>query len=272
MRHQVRASVAARGTGGAQRILLAEDNETNRDVLREQLRLLGYDVEVAHDGEQALEKWRAGRFALLLTDCQMPIMDGFALTQTIRCEESAASRLPIIAVTGNAMRGEAQRCLTAGMDDYLSKPLRMQELGAMLAKWLPVADQHDPRAPGSEPEAGQPVSAELPTWDATTLGTLVGDNPVMHRRLLEKFLQTAPEKVLAIDVAIAAGGCSEVARLAHPLKSAARSVGALAFGELCQRLETAGHASDARACSAQAQAFSASFAVAQQAIQDHLTR
>jgi response regulator RpfG family c-di-GMP phosphodiesterase len=134
----------------------------------------------------------------------MPNMDGFELTQTIRCEESAASRLPIIAVTGNAMRGEAQRCLTAGMDDYLSKPLRMHELGAMLAKWLPVADHRDPSAPGSELRDGQPVSADLPTWDATTLGTLVGDNQVMHRRLLEKFLQTAPEKVEAIGVAIAA--------------------------------------------------------------------
>jgi PAS domain S-box-containing protein len=270
--HEVRASVAAQGIGGARRILLAEDNETNREVLCEQLSLLGYDVEVAHDGEQALEKWRAGRFALLLTDCQMPNMDGFELTQTIRCEESAASRLPIIAVTGNAMRGEAQRCLTAGMDDYLSKPLRMHELGAMLAKWLPVADHRDPSAPGSELRDGQPVSADLPTWDATTLGTLVGDNQVMHRRLLEKFLQTAPEKVDAIGVAIAAGICSEVARLAHPLKSAARSVGALAFGELCQQLETAGHANDASACSAQVQAFSASFVAAQQAIQAHLTR
>jgi CheY-like chemotaxis protein len=120
-----------------QRILLAEDNETNRDVLSEQLRILGFDAEVAEDGEQALEKWRTGRFALLLTDCHMPNMDGFALTSAIRAEEPALTRRPIIAVTGNAMQGEAQRCLTAGMDDYLSKPLTMQVLGAMLAKWLP---------------------------------------------------------------------------------------------------------------------------------------
>jgi len=120
------------------RILLAEDNETNRDVLSEQLRLLGFDAEMAEDGAQALEKWRSGRFALLLTDCQMPNMDGFELTSAIRAEEHLLTRLPIIAITGNAMQGEAQRCLDAGMDDYLSKPLRMRELGAMLAKWLPT--------------------------------------------------------------------------------------------------------------------------------------
>jgi PAS domain S-box-containing protein len=119
-------------------ILLAEDNEINRDVISEQLRILGYNAEVAEDGVQALVKWRSGRFALLLTDCHMPNMDGFVLTNTIRSEEPALTRLPIIAVTGNAMIGEAERCLAAGMDDYLSKPLRMQELGAMLAKWLPL--------------------------------------------------------------------------------------------------------------------------------------
>jgi CheY-like chemotaxis protein/two-component sensor histidine kinase len=121
-----------------QRILLAEDNEINRDVIAEQLRLLGFDAEVAEDGEQALEMWRSGRFALLLTDCHMPNMDGFELTSAIRAEEPALTRLPIIAVTGNAMQGEAERCLAAGMDDYLSKPLRMQALGTVLAKWLPT--------------------------------------------------------------------------------------------------------------------------------------
>jgi PAS domain S-box-containing protein len=117
-------------------ILLAEDNETNRDVMQEQLRLLGYAAEVAEDGITALEQWRTGRFALLLTDCHMPLMDGFELTALIRREEGAGPYKPIIAVTASAMQGEAQRCLDCGMDDYLSKPLRMNELGPMLAKWL----------------------------------------------------------------------------------------------------------------------------------------
>ena len=121
-------------------ILLAEDNETNQDVMQEQLRLLGYTCEIAADGAIALQMWQANRrrYALLLSDCHMPNLDGFGLTQAIRLAESGGTRLPIIAITANAMQGEAQRCLARGMDDYLSKPMRMTELAAMLQKWLPV--------------------------------------------------------------------------------------------------------------------------------------
>ena len=117
-------------------ILLAEDNETNQEVIQEQLRILGYACEIADDGEAALRLWRSGRFALLLTDCNMPIMDGFELTEAIRRSERQGVRSPIIAVTANAMQGEAMRCLERGMDDYLCKPMRIDALAAMLTKWL----------------------------------------------------------------------------------------------------------------------------------------
>ena len=122
-------------------ILLAEDNEINREVIQEQLRLLGYTCEMAEDGAIALKMWQAnpGRYALLLSDCHMPHLDGFGLTQAIRSMEAQGTRLPIIAVTANAMQGEGQRCLKQGMDDYLSKPLRMAELCEKLKKWLPVS-------------------------------------------------------------------------------------------------------------------------------------
>ena len=123
-------------------ILLAEDNETNRDVMQEQLHLLGHVCEVANDGAIALDMWQRepGRYALLLSDCHMPNLDGFGLTEAIRAAEPQGKRLPIVAVTANAMQGEALRCLERGMDDYLSKPLRMNELAAMLNKWLPRVD------------------------------------------------------------------------------------------------------------------------------------
>ena len=122
-------------------ILLAEDNETNREVMQEQLHLLGYACEMAEDGAIAWQMWQAnpGRYALLLSDCHMPNLDGFGLTEAIRQAEPHGTRLPIIAVTANAMQGEAQRCRERGMDDYLSKPLRMTELAPMLEKWLPAA-------------------------------------------------------------------------------------------------------------------------------------
>ncbi|MEI8159325.1 MAG: ATP-binding protein, partial [Burkholderiales bacterium] len=120
-------------------ILLAEDNETNRDVMQEQLRLLGYACEMAEDGAIALKMWQAHpkRYALLLSDCHMPHLDGFGLTAAIRAAEPPGTRLPIVAITANAMQGEAERCRARGMDDYLSKPLRMNELAPMLEQWLP---------------------------------------------------------------------------------------------------------------------------------------
>jgi PAS domain S-box-containing protein len=122
-------------------ILLAEDNETNRDVMQEQLRLLGYTCELAEDGAIALRMWQAspGRYALLLADCHMPNLDGFGLTEAIRTTEPAGTRLPIIAVTANAMQGEAERCRQRGMDDYLSKPLLRQDLSDKLYQWMPEA-------------------------------------------------------------------------------------------------------------------------------------
>jgi len=121
-------------------ILLAEDNETNRDVIQEQLRLLGYTCEVAEDGAVALQMWQAnpGRYALLLSDCHMPNLDGFGLTEAIRAAEPAGTHLPVIAVTASAMQGEAERCRERGMDDYLTKPLRMGVLRELLQKWLPA--------------------------------------------------------------------------------------------------------------------------------------
>jgi CheY-like chemotaxis protein/HPt (histidine-containing phosphotransfer) domain-containing protein len=259
-------------------ILIAEDNETNRDVMLEQLRLLGYACEMANDGAVALQMWRdglaeqddqPGRYALLLTDCHMPNMDGFELTETIRATEPDDMHLPIIAITANAMQGEAQRCRERGMDDYLSKPLRLTELGPMLAKWMPHAItplsnaealQRSPDQPGLEAESPETVPHDaLPVWNPDTLTELVGDNPAMHRRLLEKFLLNAELQVTQITATAASSDTTTLAGVAHTLKSAARSVGALALGEVCQKLESAGNAADAAACSALALALSSEF-------------
>ena len=115
-------------------ILVAEDNESNRKLMLKQLALLGYATESAEDGVVALQLWRNGRHALLLTDCNMPNMNGFDLTAAIRREELEGTRLPIIAVTANAMQGD---CLNRGMDGYLSKPYKMHELKAILTTWMP---------------------------------------------------------------------------------------------------------------------------------------
>jgi signal transduction histidine kinase/CheY-like chemotaxis protein len=268
-------------------ILLAEDNETNREVMQEQLRILGYAAEVAEDGVEALQMWRSGHYALLLTDCHMPNMDGFELTAMIREDEAsgaAGARRPIIAVTANAMQGEAQRCRQQGMDDYLSKPLRLNELGPMLSKWLPlssVAAEHLDATSAGE-VASIPVTQvggnarasmvppRLAIWDDTVLIRMVGDHPAMQRRLLEKFLPSAHAQVTRIVEAAALADTVTVGNVAHAFKSAARTVGTLQLGEVCEALEAAGKAGDASICSTLATGLAAELSLAEAQINQYL--
>jgi PAS domain S-box-containing protein len=225
-------------------ILLAEDNETNRDVIQEQLRLLGYACEVATDGAIALQMWQAEpqRYALLLTDCHMPHLDGFGLTAAIRAKTPVGQHLPIIAITANAVVGEAQRCREQGMDDYLSKPLRMNELAARLDQWLPL--HHATRESSASPCASSPDGAlkpqtdiELAVWDPQALTALVGSSPEVHRRLLDKFLDGGQRQVAALIQATGEGDRNAIVSVSHSLKSAAHSVGAMQLGALCENLE-----------------------------------
>jgi HPt (histidine-containing phosphotransfer) domain-containing protein len=144
----------------------------------------------------------------------------------------------------------------------------------MLAKWMPQADLSDDIEPAIEPEvpaADAPLNSgddTLAIWNPTTLTDLVGDNPAMHQRLLEKFLANAHEQVATMDAAIAAGDVKQTAGVAHTLKSAARSVGALALGELCQAIETTGNGGDAPACTAHARGVAAALDAAAGAIKE----
>ena len=145
------------------------------------------------------------------------------------------------------------------MDDYLSKPLRLNELGRMLTKWLHLTTVVSEAPPEAVPPA--PTSSNT-IWDATALTSLVGDNPGMHRRLLEKFLPSSREQVIAIDAAAQSGETNRAADLAHKLKSSARSVGALQLGDLCMELECAGRAGDEKTCRTLSKHVSAAFAAA----------
>jgi CheY-like chemotaxis protein/HPt (histidine-containing phosphotransfer) domain-containing protein len=135
--------IAAISTVARPRVLLAEDNPINQRVALLQLEKLGYDVDVVNDGEGAVTAVQAGpdRYAMILMDCQMPVLDGFAATRRIRqweAEQSQSRHLAVIAMTANAMTGDREQCLAAGMDDYLSKPVNRQALSQMLERWLPT--------------------------------------------------------------------------------------------------------------------------------------
>ena len=124
----------------ASTVLVVEDNEINRTVMLKQLEVLGYSAVVARNGREGLHKWQSNWFDLVLTDCHMPIMDGFEMTQTIREEEieTCLERTPIIAVTANALHGESAKCLTSGMDDYIPKPVETGVLESKIIRFFRV--------------------------------------------------------------------------------------------------------------------------------------
>ncbi|MCF8209146.1 MAG: response regulator, partial [Rhodoferax sp.] len=233
--------------------------------------------EMAEDGQIALDMWRAGRYALLLTDCHMPNMDGFELTALIRQEERShqqGSRLPIIAVTANAMQGQAERCRERGMDDYLSKPLRLNELATMLARWLPsppvAAKAANATTTFASVEVDRASALKGVVWDAAVLPRVVGNNPAKHQQLLEKFLIGTDEQVKRISGAESIGDLATIGNIAHALKSAARTVGAMQLGDLCEQLEYAGKSADKVLCHSLSQRLDASFEAVNQAIRQAL--
>jgi len=230
-------------------ILLAEDNLTNQQVIGRQLTKLGYTCEMADDGKLALEAWRKRDYALLLSDCHMPNMDGFELTAAIRGdEEGSGKRSPIIAVTANALEGEAERCIAAGMDDYLSKPLAMADLKATLKKWMPGAV---PMAQAAESTDSQPEKGgdELPAETGRAvepkfLRETFGDDEDLIKEILMDFVEPARATVGEIDTAFQSRDAAGLGAAAHKLKSSSRSVGAEGLADLCAELEKAGKSGD----------------------------
>jgi CheY-like chemotaxis protein/HPt (histidine-containing phosphotransfer) domain-containing protein len=220
-------------------ILLVDDNLTNLKVISQQLNMLGYLAETAEDGAVALEMWHAGNYSLILTDCHMPIMDGYQLSEIIRREETLGTRIPIIATTADALKGTAQRCFDAGMNDYLTKPMKLQQLREALEKWAPKIDVEDETAEEQAFTPGSDMShADI---EPNALGNILGTkDPKVLAEYYTSFLETNTSTVVQIQAAFNANDLSEVSRLAHKLKSSARTIGANRLGDCCQALEEAG--------------------------------
>jgi len=206
-------------------ILIAEDNDINQKLFHMQLIKLGYAAEVVGDGKKALKAWQEGNYALVLTDCHMPEMDGYALSAAIRESEAGSpNHIPIIAITANVLQGEVQRCLAAGMDDFLPKPVELEKLEQMLLKWMPDT-------------AG--LEAEVAAVDLAVLSKFVGDDAAMHRVFHGKFIDSTKQMEEQIQVAYDTRSAIVIGDLAHKLKSSARSIGANALADTCQELESA---------------------------------
>ncbi|MEO7009919.1 MAG: response regulator, partial [Caldimonas sp.] len=190
------------------------------------------------NGRAALARWRSGAFAALLTDLQMPEMDGYDLAAHVRREEGAGVRMPIIAFTANALKEESDRCKAVGMDDYLTKPVQLATLEAVLERWLCRA-----RAEVAESQDGLQAAAV----DPELLTRLVGDEPAVLDEFFADFMRTALESGAALDRLMQAGDRRAAGALAHRLKASARAVGALRLGDLCADLEALAADADADA-------------------------
>jgi PAS domain S-box-containing protein len=209
-------------------VLVAEDDPVNQKVILQQLHLLGHAAEIVHDGVEALERWKQGGHAVLLTDLHMPRMDGYELARAIREAERAAgasSGIPMLLLTANALRGEKARAKAAGIDEYLVKPLPLPQLKSALERWMP--------APRSLPPAV--------VLDTAVLERLVGDDRAVVEALLSDYLRSVRELRRDLQTADAEHDIKRLGDLAHRLKSSSRSVGALDLASACQALEDASH-------------------------------
>ena len=220
-------------------VLVVDDHPINRLVLMRQVTLLGYATETANDGREALEKWKSGRFPLVITDCNMPEMDGYELARSIRALERPPARTAIIACTANALRGEAENCFAAGMDDYISKPVEISRLRTKMDQWLPL--------PGHSPARAlrrNTAPAEAPAVDRTVLAGLSGGDAELEKEALAQFKAVNDVDLGLLSTAIAARDVQRVVQVAHRIKGASRTMGAAPLAEVCGRLEAAGRAED----------------------------
>ena len=197
------------------RVLLAEDNPVNQRVARTILEKAGHEVTVAHNGREALARTQAERFDVILMDVQMPEMDGLEATKAIRgLETGRGGRVPIVGVTAHAMKGDRERCLGAGMDGYLPKPIRPAALFAAIE----AAVGQSPSPPPVEAAANEMV------LDEASLLALVGGDSALIRELTALFLQDGPERMAEMASALDAGDRTALERAAHTLKGSAGSL------------------------------------------------
>ncbi len=226
------------------RILIAEDNAVNQRFLQRLLDRMGHVTAVANNGTEAVGFFRTGNFDLIFMDVQMPEMDGYAATAAIRdLEQATGQHIPIIAMTAHAFKGDREKCLAAGMDDYLSKPARLAEIEQALTRAmqaLPFSDESDD--PPSRPSA-----PDKAVWDrAAALDRLGGDESLLDE-LIELFFKDYPVLARRLTEALTRGDLASLREPAHKLKGSLGALGLPATADLAQEIESASQVEDATA-------------------------
>jgi two-component system sensor histidine kinase BarA len=224
-------------------VLVADDSPVNREVVTEALNRFKVRTRTVEDGREAVEAFQTGQYDLVLMDCSMPVMDGFAATRAIRELEKAQGlpRRPVIALTAHLAGGAGDSWREAGMDDYLTKPFTMRSLAECLTRWRPeglrveggAVEVPIPAEPAAAAEEGQPLDGTV----LQSLRSIAGGNAAMLDRIFGLFLAHAPARLEALKQALAAQDLSAIAAEAHALKSPSLNIGALRLGALCSELE-----------------------------------
>ncbi len=213
------------------KILLAEDNLVNQEVAMAMLQRMGLQAKIANNGTEVIKYLSEDMFDLVLMDCHMPIMDGFEATQKIREREMtlALTKLPIIALTANAIIGDREHCLAKGMDDYLSKPFTLEQLHKILSQWLPKDISRGAESDISSVNIDSKVIAQLKNLKAGLL-----------RRVIDLYIETSPKLLLDMEQAVTQQDTKGLYKIAHSLKNSSANLGVVELTNLCRELEIKG--------------------------------
>jgi CheY-like chemotaxis protein len=217
------------------RVLLAEDNVVNQKVAMRMLEKWGCRTEAVFNGKEVLQMLADLPFDLILMDVQMPEMDGFECTAAIRrMEKGTDNHIPIIAMTAHAMHGDRDKCLAAGMDDYVSKPVKPGDLYDTISKWGSILKIHDYR------EETQPQQPRKKIFDFERLHKSCGDDKEFEHEVLGVYIESAAQSIEQMAASIESNDGAQVDLCAHVLKGSSRTLGAEALGEACYQLELIG--------------------------------
>lgn len=226
-------------------VLLAEDHSINQMIITRMLRHLGCEVSVVDDGLQALKVLGTTQFDLVLMDCDMPELDGFETTRRMREDEArtGACAQVVVALTANALKGDREKCLAAGMDDYLTKPIDIDGLSAALTKWLPTSnDAQTTELPSANAGTVESATEDYETLDQSVIAGLVelgNGNFEFFKELVEVFSHKSSQDLVALHNAIESGENETVRKAAHRLKSSSANLGAVALAGGCGKVELA---------------------------------
>ena len=226
------AVAAAPARAAGPKILVVEDNPVNREVAVGMLENLGCTIETAENGWLAIEAMNTQAYDAVLMDCQMPVMDGLTATGEIRRREqtSGAARVPVIALTANAMEGDRERCLAAGMDDFLSKPFTQQQLATLLRRWLALR---------ALPESERRDLSRVPLIDAGVLRNIAAlAKPALLNSMIDLYLEHSPGLIRAIETSAANMQAEALSQAVHTLKSSTSNLGGTRLAMAAKECET----------------------------------